>query len=240
VSRAGQADDSNTPPMKRSRRKMILIAAALLALLVPAGLLVVANVVVARAAAPYTRPLAELPPCQVAIVLGAGVRADGTPSAVLEDRLRTGLELYQSGRVRKLLLSGDHGRITYDEANAMRRYALAAGLPRQDVFLDHAGFRTYDTMYRARDVFLVRDAIIVTQRFHLARAVYTARGLGLQAWGCAADRRRYATARRNTVREWLARAKAVLDLHLLRTRPRYLGPEIPITGDGRATWDETD
>jgi SanA protein len=188
----------------------------------------------------HVRPMGELPRCQAAIVLGAGVRPSGTPSATLADRLDTGIDLYRAGRVRKLLLSGDHGQHTYDEANAMRRYALAAGVPASDVFLDHAGFSTYETMYRARDVFQVRTAIVVTQRFHLDRAVYTARALGLEAWGCEADRRRYALAFRNELREVLARAKAILWLHLLEPKPRYLGPAIPITGDGRATWDRED
>jgi len=196
------------------------------------------NLWVVGRARQHIRPIDELPPCQVAIVLGAGLRPGGEPSATLTDRLEAGIELYRAGTVKKLLLSGDHAQHTYDEVNAMRRYALDAGIPRQDVFLDHAGFRTYDTMYRARDVFLVERCIVVTQRFHLARSVYIARQLGLDAWGCAADRRRYAFARRNAVREVLARVRAFLDLHVRKARPRYLGPEIPITGDGRATWDQ--
>ena len=215
----------------------MLIIAGIVAVAVPTILVAVVNWMVVRGAAGYLKARDELPHCQVAIVLGAGVRPDGLPSATLEDRLETGIELYRAGIVKKLLLSGDHGRITYDEANAMRRYALAAGLPKADVFLDHAGFSTYETMCRARDVFEVKDAIVVTQRFHLARSVYTARALGLEAWGCAADKRRYAAAAKNTVREWLARCKAAVQLHLTRPKPRYLGPAIPITGDGRATWD---
>ena len=201
-------------------------------------LVVVPNWWIARAARPAIKAADALPECQVAIVLGAGLRPDGSPSPTLTDRLETGIELYRAGLVAKLLLSGDHGQHTYDEANAMRRYVLEAGVPKHDVFLDHAGFRTYDTLYRARDVFGVERCIVVTQRFHLARAVYTARVLGLEAWGCAADRRRYAAARRNAVREALARVRAFLDLHVRKARPRYLGPTIPITGDGRATWDE--
>ncbi|MFW6108663.1 MAG: SanA/YdcF family protein [bacterium] len=205
---------------------------------VPCVLILVPNVRVLRGARPYIQPLEELPSCQVAIVLGAGLRPDGTPSATLEDRLEAGLDLYRAGRVRKLLLSGDHGQRSYDEVNAMRRYVLDAGVPEQDVFLDHAGFRTFDTLYRARDVFQIERCIVVTQRFHLPRSVYTARTLGLEAWGHAADRRRYAHARRNAAREVLARTRAWLDLHVRRARPRFLGPAIPISGDGRATWDE--
>ncbi len=226
--------------MKWSRRKRALIIAGIALVLLPVAFILVANAMVTGGARAWIKPQAELPACQVAIVLGAGVRADGSLSAMLEDRVATGVELYKAGKVRKLLLSGDHGRMAYDEANAMRRHVLAAGLPPEDVFLDHAGFSTYETMYRARDVFQVKDAIVVTQGFHLARAVYTARQLGLDAWGCEADKRSYATAARSTVREWLARCKAVVELHLTQPKPRFLGPAIPITGDGRASWDTPD
>lgn len=225
---------------KLSRRARVAIVVGLALALVAVAFVVAANALVKAGARAYILPQGELPACQVAIVLGAGVRPNGSPSAMLEDRLKTGIELYRAGRVRKLLLSGDHGRTTHDEANAMRRYVLAEGLPKEDVFLDHAGFSTYETMYRARDVFLVKDAIVVTQRFHLPRSVYTARRLGLAAWGCEADKRSYLTARRSAVREWLARCKAILELHITRPLPRFLGPSIPITGDGLATWDRAD
>ena len=202
--------------------------------------LVAANLVVLCGAAAHIKPAADLPHCDVAIVLGAKVQPSGQPSAALEDRLQTAVELYRAGIVRRLLLSGDHGQRTYDEVNGMRRFILAAGVPQEDVFLDHAGFSTYQTMYRARDVFQVQQAIVVTQRFHLARSVYTARQLGLDAWGCEADKRPYASALRNTVRECLARVKALFELHVRQPKPRFLGPPIPITGDGRATWDQVD
>jgi len=224
--------------LSRKRLLMVGIAASALAALALVVTLTAPNVWIVRAARAHLKPLAELPHCQVAIVLGAGVRPSGEPSATLEDRLAAGIELYRAGIVKKLLLSGDHGQRHYDEANAMRRYVLTAGIPKQDVFLDHAGFRTFDTMYRARDVFKVSTAIVVTQRFHLPRAVYIARTLGLDAWGYAADRRTYQAARRNQAREVLARCRAFIDLHIRPARPRYLGQPIPITGDGRATWDE--
>jgi SanA protein len=223
---------------RRTARRLVLAAAAAVA----AGLaaVVAANLVVVWSAASHTVGLDDLPRRQAAIVLGAWARPDGEPSDALADRLEAGLELYRAGVVGKLLLSGDHGREKYDEVNAMRRYVLEAGVPREDVFLDHAGFSTYETMYRARDVFQVRDAVIVTQDFHLARSVYTARALGIDAVGYRAAPRRYTTTLRMTVREWLARCKALLELHALRPAPRYLGEAIPITGDGRATWDEFD
>ncbi|MCJ7796137.1 MAG: YdcF family protein [Thermoleophilia bacterium] len=177
----------------------------------------------------------EAPNAEVAIVLGAKVWTGGTPSNMLQDRLLTAIELYRQGKVGKLLLSGDHGRAGYDEVNAMRTFVLDRGVPPENVFMDHAGFSTYDTMYRARDVFQVREAIVVTQGFHLDRAVYTARALGLEATGVPADLRPYQNAGRFAARDWLARGKALLQLHVLHARPRFLGPPIPIGGDGRVT-----
>jgi SanA protein len=172
----------------------------------------------------------EAPYAQVAIVLGARVYPGGGLSPMLRDRVETGVRLYEAGRVDKLLLSGDHGQDSYDEVNAMLRYARDRGVPDQDIFTDHAGFSTYDTMYRARDVFLVKDALVVTQRFHLARAVYTARALGLDAVGVAADIQPYQNERRFAMRDWLARVKAFGTLHITKPEPRFLGPEIPIDG----------
>jgi len=122
----------------------------------------------------------------------------------------------------------------------MRRYVLREGVPAEDVFMDHAGFDTYDSIYRARDVFGVEGVVIVTQAFHLPRAVYTARALGLDAVGLVADRRPYALRVRVwlALRESLSRVKALLEIHVLHARPRFLGPRIPITGDGRRTVDE--
>lgn len=177
----------------------------------------------------------EAPTAEVAIILGAKVWPGGTPSNMLQDRLLTGIELYRQGRVEKLLLSGDHGRVSYDEVNAMRAFVLDRGVTPEDVFMDHAGFSTYDTMYRARDVFQVRRALVVTQGFHLDRAVYTARALGLDATGVPADLHVYQNAGRFAARDWLARCKALVQLHLLRSSPRFLGPAIPISGDGRVT-----
>lgn len=180
-----------------------------------------------------------IPRTYAALILGAKVHSSGRLSHMLEDRVITGLELYRAGTVQKLLLSGDHGQKDYDEVNAMRAYLLNHGVPAQDIFMDHAGFNTYASMYRARDVFQVQDVIVVTQKFHLARAVYIARQLGLRAVGLAADRRIYMPASqvKSVVREMFARVKAFLDVHLWRAQPKYLGNVIPITGDGRKTVD---
>ena len=156
---------------------------------------------------------------------------------MLADRLDTAIDLYRAGKVRKVLLSGDHGSVSYDEVNAMGRYVISRGVPATDVFMDHAGFSTYDTMYRARAVFKVTDALVVTQRFHLGRAVYTADRLGVDAIGVPADRRSYLRTRWNTVREWAARTKAVVQVELLHSKPRFLGEALPITSDGRITQD---
>ncbi len=184
----------------------------------------------------YASP-AVAPKAYTALILGAKILPGGFLSHMLEDRVLTGLDLYRQGKVKKLLLSGDHGRKDYDEVNAMRAYLLKRGVPAADIFLDHAGFNTYNSMYRARDIFQVRDVIVVTQRFHVARAVYLARALGLNAVGVVADQRTYAQKSRlkSAMRETLARVKAVLDVHILRRRPTYLGDVIPITGDGRKT-----
>jgi SanA protein len=204
----------------------VLVAVAALALLIP-------NLLILLATRGHIVPgPTEAPSAPVAIVLGARVYPNGNPSPMLADRLKTAVDLYESGKVDKLLLSGDHGRATYDEVNTMLAYVCEHGVPDRDVFTDHAGFSTYETMYRARDIFQVKAALVVTQEFHLARAVYTARTLGIDAVGVAADRQPYATERRLAMRDWLARVKAVFQLHVTTPEPTYLGPTIPIDGDG--------
>ena len=177
---------------RRSRKWRVLlwslVGVGIVIVLVGLAVLTTNLVVTRSAAGSIVRNPEDAPTAQVAIVLGARVFNDGTPSSMLADRLETAIKLYKLGKVHKLLLSGDHGRKNYDEVNAMLKYVVARGVPTEDVFTDHAGFDTYDTMYRARDVFQVHSAIIVTQRFHLARAVYTARKLGLEAVGVVAER----------------------------------------------------
>jgi len=179
----------------------------------------------------------EAKPAQAAIVLGALVFADGRVSDMVTDRLETALDLYRNQKVNKILITGDHGRVEYDEVNTMRRYLEQKGVPTADIFMDHAGFDTYNSMYRARDVFSVHSAVVVTQRFHLPRALYIADRLGLEAQGVVADRWVYANARYYEVRELAARVKAFAEV-LTHRRPVYLGPVIPISGDGRLTHDQ--
>ncbi len=180
--------------------------------------------------------IGDVPNAEAAIVLGARVYGDERLSDVYRDRVQTALELYLSGKVRKILVSGDHGRKDYDEVNAAKSYLLEQGVPGEDIFLDHAGFDTYDSMYRARDVFLADELIVVTQSFHLPRAVYVARELGLEAHGVSADRHEYLNAGRNEAREALARIKAWLDV-AFKSKPKFLGESVPISGDGRLSWD---
>jgi SanA protein len=194
-----------------------------------------ANAVVALGGGGWTRDPAAAPPAQAALVLGAQVKPDGAPSAMLDDRVRAAAALYRDRRVAKVLVSGDHGRTGYDEVGTMRRELLRLGVPAQDIFEDHAGFDTWDSMVRARKVFEVKSAIVVTQRFHLARALWLARRAGLRASGLAADARGYGSVMRSLqAREVVARVKAVGDV-VSGAGPRFLGPTHPIAGDGRGT-----
>ena len=153
---------------------------------------------------------------------------------MLSDRLKRGVELYDAGAAPKLLMSGDHGRTDYDEVNVMKGYAVDAGITSSDVFMDHAGFSTYESLYRARDVFQAKKIIIVTQAYHLHRALYIADALGLDAYGVAADYRPYAGQFRRDIREILARNKDFLTA-LFQPKPTFLGDAIPVSGDGDLT-----
>lgn len=176
-------------------------------------------------------------PAEAVLVLGALVYPDGRVSPMLADRLDVALALYEAGKAEKILLSGDHGKVEYDEVNTMRRYLETRGVPPEDIFMDHAGFDTYDSMYRARDVFQANRLIVVTQGFHLPRALWIADRLGLEVQGVVADQYVYYDAAYYEVREMLARVKAFGEV-VTRRRPVFLGPVIPIQGDGRQTHDD--
>ena len=180
---------------------------------------------------------AELQDVDCILVLGCRVYEDGTPSHMLEDRLRRSVELYRAGAAPKLLMSGDHGQREYDEVGAMKQYALAEGVSSQDVFMDHAGFSTYESLYRAKEIFGVEKVIIVTQEYHLHRALQIARALGLEAYGVSADYRSYTGQLMRDIREIMARNKDVLSTIFL-PKPTYLGEKIPISGDGDVTNDD--
>ncbi len=206
---------------------------------IAAGFLIVAlaapNLLVFLGGRGSTTDTREVPHAQAALVLGAQVMPNGAPSSMLSDRIDAAAELYEAGKVDKLLLSGDHGRVNYDEVGTMKRILLARGIPAEDIFTDHAGFDTWDSAQRAKRVFDVRSAIVVTQRFHMARALYDARHAGLKATGYVADRRDYGRVmRRLQVREAAARVKTLADV-VTGADPHFLGPELPITGDGRTS-----
>jgi len=169
----------------------------------------------------------DVPEKKVAIIFGAGITSDGRPMAALADRVLTAVELYQGGKVSKLLMSGDNRFVNYNEPEAMRQYALDQGVPDEDIVLDYAGRRTYDTCYRAGYIFDVQDAILVTQHFHLDRALYTCSSLGIDAVGVAADKRPYVAIRYWWLRELAAVSKAWLDLNLLHPTP-VLGEKEPV------------
>ena len=171
------------------------------------------------------------------LVLGCYVNENGEPSLMLKDRLQRGVELYNAKAAPKILMSGDHGRYTYDEVTAMRQYALDAEVPSQDIFLDHAGFSTYESIYRARDIFQAKKIIIVSQEYHLYRALQIANGLGLEAYGVAADYQSYSGQFFRDVREILARNKDWVK-SIFKPKPTFLGDAIPIFGDGNITVDE--
>lgn len=172
------------------------------------------------------------------IVLGAGVRDDGKPTWMLEDRITVGTNLYHNGTAPKLIMSGDHGRVEYDEVNTMKNYACNAGVPSEDVFMDHAGFSTYETMYRAKEVFQAKKVVIVTQKYHLYRALYDAKRLGLEAYGVSASLRDYTKMQYyREVREWMARTKDFFQL-FTKPEPTYLGDTIDLTGSGDVTNDK--
>ncbi|MGA2110841.1 MAG: ElyC/SanA/YdcF family protein [Anaerolineales bacterium] len=170
-----------------------------------------------------------VPPAPVAIVFGAGLRRDGTPTQLLADRVSTAADLYRAGLVRKLLLSGDNRTPSHNEPESMRLYALQLGVPNEDLVLDPAGTRSYDTCYRARFAFGVQEAILVTQDFHLPRVIYTCEGIGIRVVGVSADRHPYRLLSQLfwSAREVPASGLAVLDINVFRPQP-VLGPFQPI------------
>ncbi len=170
------------------------------------------------------------------IVLGCLVRPSGEPSNMLSDRLRCGVELYQMGAAPKILMSGDHGQKEYNEVQTMKNYALDAEIDSADIFMDHAGFCTYDSIYRAKEVFKAKKVIIVTQEYHLSRALLIARKLGLEAYGVASDYHTYRGQTYRDIREIIARNKDFL-YTIFKPKPKYLGEAIPISGDGNLTQD---
>lgn len=172
------------------------------------------------------------------IVLGAGVRPDGNPTWMLEDRIKIGEQLYKSQCAPKIIMSGDHGQENYDEVNSMKKYAIGDGVPSEDIFMDHAGFETYDSLYRAKEVFGAKKIIIVTQEYHLYRALYIADKLGLEARGVSSDLRFYSKKMVYwKFREYLARVKS-FGKCITKPEPKYLGDPIDLSVSGDITNDK--
>ena len=170
------------------------------------------------------------------IILGAGIWGD-KPSPMLEDRLKEGILLYNNEVSDKIIMSGDHGREEYDEVNTMKKYAIENGIPSENIFMDHAGFSSYESIYRAKEIFNAKKVVIVTQKYHLYRALYIANQLGLEAYGVGADPRQYVGAIYREAREILARNKDFIKC-IFKPEPTYLGDTIPVSGNGDITNDK--
>lgn len=170
------------------------------------------------------------------VVLGAQVKPDGKPSVMLRERLDTGIEIYKAGLSERIIMSGDHGSDDYDEVNTMKDYAIDQGVPSEHIFMDHAGFSTYESMYRAKEIFQAENIIVVTQKYHLYRAIYDAEAMGMQAEGVACDTAVYSGDKYRKFRESIARVKDV-GCQVLKPEPACMGEQIPISGNGNVTND---
>ncbi len=184
-----------------------------------------------------TEEAAELADVDCILVLGCQVKDNGVPSDMLKDRLARGIELYEAGVAPKMLMSGDHGREEYDEVGTMKQWAIDSDIPSENIFMDHAGFSTYESMYRAKEIFEADKIIIVTQEYHLYRALYIAEKLGIEAYGVASDYHTYAGQSMRELREILARCKDFTTT-IFKPEPTYLGEAIPVSGNGDITNDE--
>ncbi len=200
----------------------IVIGLGLVILLLP-------RLITAVYAIPRLFQVKDVPATPVAIVFGAGLWRDGTPTNVLRDRIDIAAQLFFTGKVQKILMSGDNRFIDYNEPGAMRDYALSLGVPAEAIVLDYAGRRTYDTCYRAKAIFGLQDAILVTQGFHLPRALYICNALGLNAIGVKSDQHQYRLSSEIYwhLRELPATLAAFLEVHILRPEP-VLGEPEPI------------
>lgn len=214
-----------------------IIAALLIAVCICGMAVIAINRIVIAQATPYILPAdgaGEGYDC--ILVLGCGVHGT-TPSHMLEDRLLQGIELYHAGASPKIIMSGDHGRDHYDEVNVMKNFAVERDVESSDVFMDHAGFSTYESMFRAKEIFQAEKILIVTQKYHLYRAIYNARALGLDAYGVASDPRAYSGQIFRSIREVLARNKDFF-YSIIKPEPTYLGEAIPVNGNGDLTNDK--
>lgn len=225
--------------MSKKKKIVLIFSIIVLLFLIMAAVIFVINSFIMKTTASrivsqeYTT---ELDDFDAILVLGCQVKDNGKPSHMLADRLKMGVELYKGGAAPKILMSGDHGREEYDEVNVMKDYATERGVHSENVFMDHAGFSTYESLYRARDVFCADKVIIVTQKYHLYRALYIAEKLGIEAYGVPCDYRSYYGQFAREIREILARNKDFIKL-IFKPEPTFLGNEIPVSGNGDLTND---
>lgn len=221
--------------MKKTRIKKICKILAVIFLIVLAVIIAI-NIIVYRSTKDRigSASAVDFSEADCILVLGAGVREDGTPSHMLEDRLLVGVELYQNGSCDTILMSGDHGTKEYDEVNCMKNFAIEKGIPSEDIFMDHAGFSTYDSLYRAKNIFGADKVIIVTQKYHLYRALYIAEALGIDAVGVSADLRTYFGQSTRETREIAARIKDFL-ISIIKPESKYLGKAISLNENGNIT-----
>lgn len=212
-------------------KKLLRLAARLVLVLLVASLVIfgIPRLFVVLSTSKKMYQVDNAPKGQVAIVFGAGLQRDGSPSPVLRDRVETAADLFFAGKVEKILMSGDNRFLYYNEPGSMKNYALSLGVPEEAIVLDYAGRRTYDTCYRAKDIFGVKDALLVTQSFHLSRALFTCQNLGLDAVGVVADRREYMRSSKVSweVRELPAALVAMWDVWVAHPEP-VLGQKEPI------------
>ena len=178
----------------------------------------------------------ELENVDCILILGAGIWGEN-PSPMLEDRLLQGIELYKNGVSTKIIMSGDHGSDNYDEVNVMKRFAIEKGVKSEDIFMDHAGFSTYDSIYRAKEVFKVKKMVVVSQKFHLYRALYISNALDVEAYGVMAEPTKYSGQFYRELREILARDKDFVK-SILKPKSTYVGESIPVSGNGDETNDK--
>ena len=222
--------------MKKKTIIKILFAMVILGVIVGIGV-IAANAHIKSVTKDFIIPESELKDLEdidCILVLGCGVWDDGTPTDMLADRIKVGIRTYETGVSDRLLMSGDHSRKDYDEVNTMKAIAVESGIPADNVFCDHAGFSTYESMYRASDIFGADKIVIVTQSYHLPRAIYNAQKLGIEAYGISADERTYMGQMYRDARELLARAKDFVWC-IIQPEPTFRGEKIPITASGSLT-----
>lgn len=218
--------------MKRLRKCIMIIG-----IFIIVGIVSIAGINIYMVQSTHKLFNASLDNADCILVLGAGVR-NNQPTPMLNDRLEIAISLYQQKKAPKIIMSGDHGRDDYNEVGVMKRFAIDKGVPSSDIFMDHAGFSTYESLYRAKEIFQAKKVIIVTQDYHLYRALYIAKSMGIDAVGVASNPRDYSGQKMRDIREVIARCKDFMTC-IIKPQPTYLGESIPVNGNGDVTNDQT-